>query len=265
MISALEKEISGSTTEAVGNLHVEGKELRRRCQVKLHFSQSGVSVYLTKWSCETKTPLAIGLQNLDTNPRIGRTHVLWITIRNSPLHFSHNSTISLPLSRICKWELGNLSQDRPIPLALCNGATRILCQMAALTQVEHCSSSHWSVSAHHMFRERASLLFQTAYSHANNTIGTVIEWVWRMEGAVDVSQYYCNMLQLHHGGGSGCVAILLWYVATASWRGQWMCRNTTVMCCNLPLPPKWVSDVWRCHQALRLVDSSTYVCSRTTQ
>ena len=30
-----------------------------------------------------------------------------------------------------------------------------------------------------------------------------------MEGAVDVSQYYCDMLQLHHGGGSGCGAILL--------------------------------------------------------
>ena len=123
---------------------------------------------------------------------------------------SHKSTISLPLSYTCKWELGNLSQDRPIRLALCNGAARILCQMAALTQIEHCLSSHWSVSAH-MFRERASLQFQTAHSCANNTIGTVSEWVWCMEGPVDVSQYYCDMLQLHHAGGSGCVAILLWY------------------------------------------------------
>ena len=75
MIPALEKEISGSTTEAEGNLHVEGKELRR-CQVTLHFSQSGVSVCHTKWSCETKTPLAMDLQTLDTNPRIERSHVL---------------------------------------------------------------------------------------------------------------------------------------------------------------------------------------------
>jgi len=45
------------------------------------------------------------------------------------------------------------------------------------------------------FWGKNSLKFQTAHSHADNTIATVSEWVWCMEGVVDVLQYYCDMLQ----------------------------------------------------------------------
>ena len=48
------------------------------------------------------------------------------------------------------------------------------------------------------------------------------------------------------------------------WRGHWMCCNTTVICCNLPLPQNVSVRCWQGHQTPRLVDSSTYMCSRTT-